>query len=567
MENQNNKVHFWYSMRMKILRVVAIGVITTCVAILAIVIPFVRMNMKSMTKSSMADITEAYARNVEEHYRENSNMDYEDYKELLNGAGMSQAESSYVYVVDSAGNLLYHPTQDKVGQPVENEVVKGLVADLAAGKDVKSAGIAEYKFDGAKKYAAYEILSNQNIIVLSADEEEVFSELHSIMLLAIAAGVIVFAVVLVIACFYSAFMVKPLRQITNLINEMKDFRFLHHAENDKLVARKDECGAMAKAVREMRTKLKGVIREIDEVSERLFETVEQLKVTSDEINTSCTDNSATTQQLAAGMQETTATTQSINANIGDMQNESGEIQNLSKDGEKLSYEIETRADQLRTTTGQSVHMATDMFEQVKAETQKAIEDAQAVDKINELTGVIMEISSQTSLLALNASIEAARAGEAGRGFAVVASEIGALANQTSQTVENINSIVEEVNRVVNNMAASMNKTTEFMEKNVLPDYENFYQVSNQYASDAQTVKESMTMIQTSLTSLNGTIGTIAQGLDGINDTISESATGINDIAEKTTNVVTRTSDNEALVETCLADADGLKKLTEKFYIE
>lgn len=76
----------------------------------------------------------------------------------------------------------------------------------------------------------------------------------------------------------------------------------------------------------------------------------------------------------------------------------------------------------------------------------------------------MEIASQTNLLALNASIEAARAGEAGKGFAVVATEIGNLANQSSETVGNINVIMEEISIAVNHMTDSLEETTEFLEK-------------------------------------------------------------------------------------------------------
>lgn len=565
-----HRVSILHSMRTKIMLLVQIGALCSCLMVLQMTVPRSEEELTTLAQNAMLSLARAYAAGMEteimEYQQHGRKLNYDAYAGILASAKMEGVESSYAYMVSPDGTMLYHPTQDKIGKPVENEVVKGVVAKIQSGI-IPQPEVVSYEFGGKIKYASYYVLSTNDVIVISADEEEILSGVRAMMLHSGEGMLVVMILLAVVIFIVSGVMMKPLKKITVLINEMEELRFVSHPWNKKLTKGKDECGAMANAVAAMRESLRNVIRDVSSASTHLNEIVDTLQVTSSEVNDSCTDNSATTEELAAGMQETTATTQTLVSSVEDMKDGANDIQRMSMEGEELSGEIEARAAKLKESATASVKLARDMFASLQKNSAKAMEEAKAVEKINELTEVIMRISSQTSLLALNASIEAARAGEAGKGFAVVATEIGNLANQTSETVADINNIVAEVNMVVRDMGMTLHDTTQFMETQVLPDYQAFYDVSNQYNDDSMAVKNSMTSIQESVVQLNDTIAVITDGLEGISKTINESAVGVADIAEKTASVVNRMGENMDMVAGCQSEADKLKDIAAQFYIE
>lgn len=567
---QKHRVSVIHSMRTKIMLLVQIGALCSCLMVLQMTVPRAEEELTTLTQNSMLSLVEAYAAGMEteitEYQQHGRTLDYEAYEGILANAKMEGVESSYAYMVSPDGTMLYHPTESKVGEPVENEVIKDVIAKIKAGTTPEPE-VVGYEFDGKVKYASYYVLFTNDVIVISADEEEVLSGIKTMMVHSGEGMLVVMILLAVVIFIVTGIMMNPLKKITILINEMEELKFVSHPWNRKLKKGKDECGAMANAVSAMRDSLRSVIRDVSNASAHLNEIVHTLQATTSEVNDSCTDNSATTEELAAGMQETTATTQTLVSSIEDMKEGSNDIQRMSIEGEELSNEIEERAAKLKKSATESVKLARDMFASLQKNSAKAIEEARAVEKINELTEVIMRISSQTSLLALNASIEAARAGEAGKGFAVVATEIGNLANQTSETVADINNIVAEVNMVVRDMGTTLNDTTQFMENQVVPDYQAFYDVSNQYNDDSVAVKKSMTSIQESVVQLNETILLVTDGLEGISKTINESAIGVSDIAEKTASVVNRMGENMEMVAGCQNEADKLKGIAARFYIE
>lgn len=558
------KVSFIHSIAAKIMLMVVVMVALSLMACISIANVRASATVSNVNEKFILSLTESAAKTLDKIPAE---VDFSTQcAAVMQDMSMEGVSSAYGYLVDSDGTMLYHPTADKIGKSVENEVVKGVVSQLQSGNVPKNA-VVTYDFKGTTKYAAYALTSDHKIVVMSADKDEIMEPVSNMVNLMAATMVISLIVCCFVALILTKMITKPIDELTLIITKTANFDFTRNANGKKLYSRKDETGFMANEIHIMRKNLREMVASIQDAGQKINENVSELNEVTDTVNQMCSDNSATSQQLAAGMQETAATTVTINENVSQIKGEAETINTMAEEGAKNSETVMDRALQLRTKTVTASNKTMEIYNSVKEKAEKAIEGSKAVEKINELTGTIMEISSQTGLLALNASIEAARAGEAGKGFAVVATEIGSLADQTSQAIANISAIVKEVNEAVGNMSECLEETTEFLEKSVSADYKEFEQVSEQYKDDANVFKSSMEGIKTSMAQLAGAIEQIASALSGINDTVGESSVGVTDIAEKTSGMVEKTSSATDKVKECYQCVDELRDIVTKFTLE
>lgn len=290
------KVSFIHSITAKIMLMVVVMVALSLMACISIANVRASATVNNVNENFILSLTESAAKTLDKIPAE---VDFSTQcAAVMQDMRMEGVSSAYGYLVDSDGTMLYHPTADKIGKSVENEVVKGVVSQLQSG-NIPQDAVVTYNFNGTVKYAAYALTSDHKIVVMSADKGEIMEPItNMVRLMAVTMGVC-----LIICCLaawlLTNMITKPIHQLTYIITRTANFDFTHNANSRKLYSRKDEIGIMAAEMHIMRKNLRDMVASIQDAGQKINENVSELNEVTDTVNQMCSDNSATSQQLAA----------------------------------------------------------------------------------------------------------------------------------------------------------------------------------------------------------------------------------------------------------------------------
>lgn len=427
----------------KIIVMVILAVIVSNVICMVFILESSKKQITDSVKHTMVDVINTTSKITENEISNSGvdDLDYDGYANNLSDVKLEGIDSAYMYVVQKDGTMLYHPTKEKVGQPVENAVIKGVVKQLQDGKKPGTT-VVEYDFNGTTKYSAYTILNNENILVLTADESEALAGITTVTGVAVGIIAIVVLIAIIISFIMGRRLMRPLVKVSTIIEDVANGNI--EADFSVVKESNDEIGLIIEKMKELTQSLGSIVGKIRNSSDTMSSNSYELNDTSSQTLAANNEISKAVEDVAEGSTGMAASISKINENLLEMSNETKDI-NASVDEIKNQTVAVQDSSKIMNDKIKSMQDSSHKMDEGISAISKRIETVNTtVDKVSNIVSVIEEISSETNLLSLNASIEAARAGDAGKGFAVVAQEIRVLSDNTNTELENIKQIISSL---------------------------------------------------------------------------------------------------------------------------
>ena len=410
---------------------------------------------------------------------------------------------------DEDGNIL---TQEE--NINETESFKNMINDVMSGK----SGNDIIKMEDGKYYASYSPIaldgySDQWSVVTLQRRSKLMMPIYVVVLIAL----IITALALVAAAFIVNRIAKkvtnPIVDITGIIGAASEGDFSIKADTDN----DTEVGVLAESFNVLTDKVSRVLNETVSLLHDVHGSASRLSDISKESDNVVADMESISEG-AVTQSDDTRKVVDLTEQLRECHEQLHEMSKVLVHGVQSTKELSDtgirNVNELKSKSEASLVAVQSSYE-------KVMELSKSSEQIGKIVQEINDISSETSLLSLNASIEAARAGEQGRGFAVVAEQISSLADNSAVATENIEGIVSDIQKQISDIVVEIDYIKDLFQDEIL----SMSNVEESFAHFHKSSQESWKAVEQ--------VEALIDTADNVNEEVVSSVDNIYEISKKT----------------------------------
>lgn len=465
--------------------------------------------------------------------------------------------NNLIAMTDANGEV-YHPLGDGYGA-INSEII------FNSNRESYYSSNARKLFD-INMFINYQVIRDVNnkpvgLLAVADTDKKINDAISTIVINMSVILLISIIIALALILLFASRTTKPIRSLVNLMEKVEKGDLTVKG----VVINQDEIGVLTLSFNKMVEELSKIVNTIITHTESISKASTVLIGVYGDIK-NVTDNiSNSIKEIAIGTESTSASVEETHACIEEI---ASEASNISADCENSSN-ISLLAVENAKKGVDSITIVKEFMNNLSEESQhtlsKTLELEQYSNKINSIVKVVMQISDNITLLALNALIEAARAGVYGKTFSVVAQEINKLGQNTKRIVQEIIEYNKEIIHRVHDTVTGIKSSTDEIEKGVLM-FEDLERKINSITNSIYEVDTNLRKITDASINQASTTQEIVSTMDHIATISAQTASSTSNIYDASKKLIESMDDTSRQIDILGETVTDLKELTMRFKV-
>ena len=413
-------------------------------------------------------------------------------------------QTGFVFIADKSGLIQLHKDSNKVAKANIDSVYEANISnEILSSNGFK---LKEIDLDGQATLVAATPIENTDLfIVAQVPKSEVFASVSTLQWQIFTFTLIIALIASLISYLLARSLSSPLFKMGELFSRLGsgDANLAYRLPESSQAELNNLSAGFNQFISKIEVAIGQVATESHDIKRSSDHVFEQAKRNSQAIDS----QKEQTISVAAAINQMGATVQEIAQSAAN----AAKLTDSSRENTMQSH---NQVMQSQATISALASDIDGITEQVSLLSKKTVDIASIIDAIR-------SISEQTNLLALNAAIESARAGEHGRGFAVVADEVRALANRTSQSTNEIQSMIEELTQISDDVVKDISQSKDKAQQSV-GAMQNSVELLDVISETSNQINDMATLIATATEQQSNVVADVGRNIEQISE-ISDNA--------------------------------------------